>query len=241
MHAVERSPEPDFLAKLRAEYSQWDNLDSSERRRIREELQANFRQCCAYCENRCQEGAVGGEKRGTIDHFRPRSKFPDQWLDWLNLVYACQRCNDTKGNLWPEPADAANQRLSVIAGYVNVTAYVNPNEEPGRQPAEDFFEYYVENGQIVAANTLPESEWSMAIRTIGDLDLNSDYQTVGDRLPYLRRERLDFIISRLGDQVANVELTIAILREYARPDQPFSGFILAYAKERFPLLKELLE
>ena len=35
MHSVERSPEPDFLAELRATHFQWDDLHGDERRRIR--------------------------------------------------------------------------------------------------------------------------------------------------------------------------------------------------------------
>lgn len=240
MHSVERAPEPDFLAELRTARSQWDDLDGDERRHIREELRVDFAQCCAYCENWCAEDIVDGENRGTVEHFRPRSKFPDEWLTWLNLMYACQRCNDTKGNLWPEPADATNRRLSVINRYGAVSTYVDPNAAPGQRPAEEFFAYHFDSGQIAAADGLPSPEWSMAVRTISDLDLNSDYEAVGDRVPYLRKERLDFIISRLGNPMEDIELTIAVLREHTRPNQPFSGFILAYAKERFPLLREFL-
>ena len=240
MHSVERSAEPDFLAELRGAHPQWDDLDGSEQRRVREALRVDFGQCCAYCETWCADDAVYGYDRGTVEHFRPRSKFPDEWLDWLNLLYACQRCNDTKGNLWPEPDDAANRRLSVIDRYNDVSAYVNPNSISGQQAAEEFFEYQFESGHMAVASGLPDGDWSMAVRTIGDLDLNSDYQVVGDRLPYLRRERLDFIITRLGNPMADIERTIAILREHTQPNQPFSGFILAYVNGRFPLLGRVL-
>ena len=91
-----------------------------------------------------------------------------------------------------------------------------------------------------AADGLSDAEWSKAIRTIADLDLNSDYEAVGDRLPYLRRERLDFIVTRLGNPTEDIGQKVAILHEMTRPGQPFSGFLLAYARERFPLLGEFL-
>ncbi|MYC34479.1 MAG: TIGR02646 family protein [Chloroflexi bacterium] len=242
MRGVERSPEPDFLARLRAARSQWDDLDSPERQRIREALRSDFEGCCAYCEDWCVEGAreTGSDNPGTVDHFRPRSRFPNEWLAWLNLVYACRRCNDTKGNLWPEASDATNRRLSVISRYSGAVTYVNPSLIPDQRPAGEFFEYRFDSGQMTAADGLSGSEWSMAVRTIADLDLNSDYEAVGDRLPYLRRERLDFIIRRLGNPMEDIGRTVVVLRELTQPSQPFSGFILAYARDRFPLLGEFL-
>ena len=242
MRGVERSPEPDFLAGLRAARSQWDDLDGPERQRIREALRSDFEGCCAYCEDWCVEGAreTGSHNPGTVDHFRPRSRFPDEWLAWLNLVYACRRCNDTKGNLWPKASDATNRRLSVISRYSGALAYVNPSLIPEQRPAGEFFEYRFDSGQMNAVGRLSDNEWAMAVRTIADLDLNSDYEAVGDRLPYLRRERLDFIIRRLGNPMENIGRTVAILRELTQPNQPFSGFILAYARDRFPLLGQVL-
>lgn len=243
MRGVERLPEPDFLAELRAAHSNWDDLDAGERRRVREALRADFAGCCAYCEDRCSKGggtAAGGTQE-TVDHFRPRASFPDEWLTWLNLVYACRRCNDTKGNLWPDASDAANRRLSVMSRYSPVVTYVNPSLVPEQRPAGDFFEYRFDSGQMGAADGLSDAEWSTAVRTIADLDFNSDYEAVGDRLPYLRRERLDFIVTRLGNPTEDIGRAVAILHEMTRPGQPFSGFVLAYARERFPLLGEFLQ
>ena len=243
MRGVERSSEPGFLAELWAACSQWDDLDVAERRRVREALRSDFGGCCAYCQGACVEhgGLVAGDGLGTVDHFRPRASFPDEWLAWLNLVYACRRCNDTKGNLWPEASDATNRRLSVLSRYRDAVSYVNPSLVSEQRPAGEFFEYHLDSGQMTAADWLSGVEWSTAVRTIADLDLNSDYEPVGDRLPYLRRERLDFLITRLGNPMEDLGRTLAILQELTRPSQPFSGFILAYAGEQFPLLKELLD
>ena len=237
MQGVERSAEPEFMVEMRAVHSQWEDLDAADRRRIRASLRSDFGDCCAYCQNWCVESnSAAGDNFGTVDHFQPRAKFASEWLVWLNLVYACRRCNDTKGNLWPEISDATNRRLSVIRRYHGVVAYVNPSLVPEQRPAGEFFQYRFESGQIDAAEGTSDNEWSMGIRTIADLDLNSDYERVGDRLPYLRRERLDFIIRRLGNPTDDLDRTLAIVREFTRPGQPFAAFILAYIKERLPLL-----
>ena len=231
MHSVERSPEPAFLAAMRAAYPQWADLNASDRQAIREALRADFGQCCAYCENRC-DIAGNGASLETVDHFRPRSKFPRQALDWLNLVYACQRCNTTKGNLWPDESDAPNRRYAVVAGFAPVTAYVNPNAISDQRPAQEFFEFYFDGdngGQIVPAAPLSPAEMLMAQRTIEDLDLNDDYGRVDQRLPELRTEHLDFILDEIGDPAADLARTESILRDYSRPGQPFASYVAAYA------------
>lgn len=49
---------------------------------------------CSYCE--CLLGIES--KDVTIDHFLPKSKHPDQVVEWENLFPACLRCNREKKN-----------------------------------------------------------------------------------------------------------------------------------------------
>jgi hypothetical protein len=44
----------------------------------------------------------------TIDHFRPRSRFPRLVADYANLHYCCNECNTYKGDRWPTDAELAN-------------------------------------------------------------------------------------------------------------------------------------
>ena len=55
----------------------------------------NYR--CGYCG--VTETAVGGQL--TVDHYHPRAAGGTD--DLSNLVYACQRCNQYKGDYWPTP------------------------------------------------------------------------------------------------------------------------------------------
>ena len=130
MRSVERSPEPDFFDDLRAAYTRWEDLDGGDRQHIRDALVRDFGTVCAYCEQPCQSPTQYEEPHDeSVDHFRPRHRFPNQWLDWLNLVYACRRCNQAKGRNWPGFDDALVNQL--LAGedhrYVPVSEYVNPS------------------------------------------------------------------------------------------------------------------
>ena len=51
---------------------------------------------CVYCLKRETWGQVTGKFE--LDHFQPQSLAPDLSLDYLNLVYACRRCNSVKLN-----------------------------------------------------------------------------------------------------------------------------------------------
>lgn len=157
-------------------HTEWDALEPSDRPRIRRALERDFGQICAYCEQLCQLPTRSGESANdaTIDHFRPRRRFPDLWLDWLNLIHACHRCNQAKGGSWPGYDDAEiNNRLTALnPRYTPVSEYVSPNAVNSRRPAREFFGFDVVTGEIAPAEQLDPVEWSMARRTIRDIDLN---------------------------------------------------------------------
>lgn len=49
---------------------------------------------CVYCLKREQWGQVTGEY--DVDHFQPQSRHPQLAVSYVNLVYACRRCNSVK-------------------------------------------------------------------------------------------------------------------------------------------------
>ena len=54
---------------------------------------------CAYCESK-----ITHVDYGHIEHYRPKSKFPQLTFEWSNLLLACGMCNGTKykGEHFPE-------------------------------------------------------------------------------------------------------------------------------------------
>ena len=42
-----------------------------------------------------------GEDSFGVDHYKPKSLFPDELLVYSNLFYSCNVCNRRKGGFWP--------------------------------------------------------------------------------------------------------------------------------------------
>ena len=102
MHWVDRGPEPASLSQVRERYTpRWiayyrDDVGArptdSYWRDFHDDLSQVFFNLCAYCEEIC---------RGEVDHFRPKSRFPEQVYQWSNWVLACHDCNLWKSDKWP--------------------------------------------------------------------------------------------------------------------------------------------
>ena len=231
MHSIPRSPEPGFLSDLRAKYSDWDQLEPTERRQVRRALAEDFLKVCAYCEQSCVPPTpTEGDNEESVDHLRPRRDFPGEWLSWLNLVYACRRCNQSKGSKWPVIDDDDNRRLSVISRYQEVSDHVCPNQSDTLPRCESLFEFDLDTGEIGPANGVDDFYWSMAKRTIDDIDLNSVFPSYQD-LPELRRARLTYLETTI-EQAQDPSLIATIVNGLCQRNQEFSSFLSVYARSK---------
>ena len=61
-------------------------------------LRFEFDYHCAYCD--IHEAEDGGSKNFHIDHYLPKSRFPEKCCEYSNLFYSCADCNRLKGNYW---------------------------------------------------------------------------------------------------------------------------------------------
>ena len=68
-------------------------------RAFREQVRQDFRQTCAYC--LFEETWAAGLENFELDHFRPRSLFPQLTMSYYNLYWSCHVCNRLKRDLWP--------------------------------------------------------------------------------------------------------------------------------------------
>ena len=71
----------------------------AEASRYRSLVREDFSECCAYC--LLHELLAGGASNFEMDHFRPRSRFPDLAKHYFNLYHSCHVCNQYKGAAWP--------------------------------------------------------------------------------------------------------------------------------------------
>ena len=247
MHSVPRSPEPDFIPPLWADNLGWDDIAPADRRRIRQALAGDFQFLCGYCERPCREfeGRSGSNDEGTTDHFRPRSLFPHLWLEWLNLVYSWHRCNQSKGNRWPGRGvqSVDGELVAEDSRYVPPNEYVNPSNPSaieGQREAREYFDYDTETGQINPSERVDDAEWSKARRTIFDIDLNDRKLPENDEghLWNRRLRQRDLLLRNLS-AVENFDARVNLLFEFMGEDKPFSGFLFAYVRKRFPAFGEL--
>ena len=166
MHWVDRGQEPDGLEQIWLHDTQrwidYYRLGTRPKPRPRwtdfkSDLIEVFSELCAYCEER---------QRGEVDHFQPKSRFPELVYVWPNWVLACHDCNQAKLAKWPDE------------GYVDPCA-VSISERP-----ESFFDFDIVSGEIVPKEDLSSDSRSKAKTMIDDLRLN-DVHHLTNRLEWL--------------------------------------------------------
>ena len=109
---------------------------------------------CCYCEEEIVKGSCH------IEHFKPKSCFPDYALDYFNLIASCNGCG-TKGDL--------------TCGMKKRNIYFPTLISPSDPTCETRF-LYTADGQILPVDEKDENAW----QTIALLGLNA---------PKLRRRR----------------------------------------------------
>lgn len=164
MHCVDRGQEPEGLQPVRSHYTpRWvehyrngtgSKPSDSRWRDFHDDLGGVFFGLCAYCEESC---------RGEIEHFRPKSRFPQLVYDWSNWVFACHDCNHAKSERWPP------------------RWYVDPCARSRSALPEQFFTFDSLTGEVIPRESLSPVRRKKAMQMIDDLRLND--------LHHLRKRR----------------------------------------------------
>jgi hypothetical protein len=85
-----------------------------------------YQNACGYCG--VTETTVGSEL--TIDHYRPQSAGGGD--DENNLIYACMKCNQYKGDFWPDDEDLTLEQRVLHPQLDDLAAHVRENEQTGQ-------------------------------------------------------------------------------------------------------------
>lgn len=114
----------------------WRNLTCY--RRIRHVLCQDTGNRCAFC-----DGPVGLESRETVEHFQPKSIFPDLAYTWTNLFACCDKCQSNKKDsfdsaLLKPDADDYDFADYFIANYQTGELEPAPNATEDRQSRAEF-------------------------------------------------------------------------------------------------------
>lgn len=200
MRWIDRGPEPAGVAAFAEQYTHgWityhqnrvDGLPVHEQPRdsywqqFRPTLAERSNNNCWYCERQCQE--VGGWAP-TVNHFLPRSHSPELTYKWSNWIFSCRRCNvDNKQDRWPE------------YGYVDPAAI-----EVADRP-EQYFEYDLDAGRIIAKPGISDAAQLKAWATIDQLGLSKS-DLVNPRFSSIRRFKEE-LIAELVDYPPDVRRT----------------------------------
>ena len=198
------------LGSYQRSNSAWGALASGQTSRskrdyetLRRRLHQEFSGLCAYCERKVRSRRG---QPGPIDHFRPRNPATGSQLShfgaeitfvWLNLMYACSDCQNRKDNKWPGTLTPHNEGLInnflvqkatqdgwVYAPVSVADGYIDPNQDGGT-PAQDYFEYNAQDGNISPSQVLNSDHRSKALRTIFDIGLE-DTILSAERLSHIR-------------------------------------------------------
>ena len=144
-----------------------------------------------------------------MDHFRPKSRFPESVYEWSNWIFACHDCNQAKGDKWP------------IEGYVDPCT-VSESSRP-----ETYFTFDTKTGEIVPLKGLDSDRWDKAQGMIDDLRLNGRHH-LKERLVWI------WMVSRaIADDPSEETLDIEVVRrELASRTTPWSSITRAWLVER---------
>ena len=147
LHWVQKALTPKWVAYYRDHMGQ--RPSDARWRDFREELAARFHCICGYCEE---------IERGEVDHFRPKSKFPELVYEWSNWVFACNACNSIfKKDKWPKDG------------------YVDPCATSIQERPENYFQFDLHTGELIPRSGLRGKRLKMARQTIGDINLNEQF------------------------------------------------------------------
>ena len=176
MHKMERPAPPDCLS---ASWLGWTEdfvaarkLDSKHPfswrsqtcyQEIRRQLSIMTQAHCAFC-----DGPIGVESRKTVDHFRPKSTFPEFVYEWNNLFPCCDMCQSNKleefdpALLKPDEREYAFDKY-FVANFKTGEVEPSPHsDENARQQANVTIRIYGLN--LPARKKARKREWESYLR-----------------------------------------------------------------------------
>ena len=166
-------------------------------REFRKVLGSRSGNVCWYCERLCFRDADDGGKAPTVDHFKPRRRYPELAYKWRNWIFSCRRCNgEYKRDKWP------------------ALGYVDPSAADEQDRPEQYFDYDADTGEIIPRSGLPTEARERALQTIDDLGLN-ELDVLLYRLNWTRRFTEDWRSLPASDRLAFAEFATRTGVEFA--------------------------
>lgn len=98
MIKLQRGEKPEYLTEDKVEQltKEYTATEKSvwNKKQIKDPLSESSSHKCAYCETDLTDPSTYME----VEHFHPKSLYPDLVVEWDNLLPSCKRCNGTKND-----------------------------------------------------------------------------------------------------------------------------------------------
>ena len=145
MHKVLRNEPPKELDEKNIDFNKqtlhskeeitnaWNSFTrSSLKQKTLEQLNLMFKGCCAYC-----EGYYRDTSFSHIDHFKPKSIYPNLMFDYNNMNLSCTICNQSKSDI--DDDRLINPTIDEPSKHLQYRTYMlYPLDERGRFTIETF-------------------------------------------------------------------------------------------------------
>jgi uncharacterized protein (TIGR02646 family) len=169
---------------------------------VKTSLKEIFKKKCAFCESR-----ITHVDYGQIEHFKPKSKYPNLCFEWNNFLLSCSICNGklNKGDKFPLEDEGG--------------PFINPIDESPDDYLKFEFDEITKTFLIFPKN-------NRAITTIKELGLNRD-DLVENRTIELSKiiHTLDLVLDKNQDDVLEEFINV-----FSEKDQ-YYAFIKAIFKK----------
>ena len=177
------------------------------------ELAKEARYQCVYC---CiDEAGFGGYRNFHVEHFKPKSRFPNLELDYSNLFYACAVCNSFKLNDWPSDAEDVGAACYVDPSKVDYATLFHVDELRGVLSASSVAAVYIEHRlHLNRPQLLIARRYRHLLRRLSALSPELRQGLAGPRATKARAVRAAKLLAKIVD--AQVRMTQA--RPYAEED-----------------------
>lgn len=178
---------------------------------VKDDLVSMFHGKCAYCESK-----ITVVTYGAIEHFRPKSEYPDLTFEWSNLLLSCDVCNNAGHKGTNFPLDINGEPLLIDP----TDAVTDPNTHLE-------FAWDTIAG---LASVYGRDERGKAVETVFDLNgMKGRKELVDYRSKYVKRLFVLLRFAQTGDREA-----IAFLRESYDAGAEYSAFAIAHIQPHLP-------
>jgi hypothetical protein len=178
---------------------------------IKSELVKMFHGKCAYCESK-----ITVVTYGAIEHFCPKSEYPDLTFEWTNLLLSCDVCNDAghKGTNFPLDINGNPLLIDPTDGITDPNMHLE-------------FSWDAIAGM---ANVYGRDDRGKTVEAIFDLNgMKGRKELVDHRSKYVKRLCALLRFAQTGDKEA-----IALLRESCNAGAEYSAFAIAHIQPHLP-------